>query len=568
MDEDGAPESVADRQMIHGGNGRDYDVLTSEQGEEGMQGAGQLSLWSSTFNLTSTIVGGGVLSLPFSIQLLGVFGGGICLIFSGAASEYSVYLLMACSSKSGLSSYADIAHGAFGLPGAIVCSFLLFVLTFLCCIAYLVLTSDLISPLLLTYIDADWEAINSRFLVQSIFIVLVSPLCFLKTMSALRFTSFLSIITVFCLAAVICARSIGYNTSIAPEPAPHHNASQVPTVPIKFFADSFEDALYGIPIFSVAFLCHFNVLPLKGELRRPTRSRLQRVIRTTILTCASLYIIVAYSGYLEFRSRTCGNILLNFPADDFAVTCGRIGLACTLIFSFPLLVQPSRNALHSLMGFLSLAVCPLVAKDPEGAPLLEKGTAAESYKSVHAGGLGVRRVARGGYHPRGQGPRSPLGEFVIDSPRIASNSGGSTSSPLVADDVIEEGAQEVASLTDDQGAEVVLQDALALQGWYEVFARFLSTAIILGLALRIALSVAGIMQVWSLAGSFVGTIIAYIIPSASYLRLRRARPWKGEKLGAAALLIGSIILCTLCTWQAVAQLATRQQCLSAPVRPR
>ena len=145
--------------------------------------------------------------------------------------------------------------------------------------------------------------------MQSIFIVLVSPLCFLKTMSALSFTSFLSIITVFCLAAVICARSIGYNTSIAPEPAPHHNASQVPTVPIKFFADSFEDALYGIPIFSVAFLCHFNVLPLKGELRRPTRSRLQRVIRTTILTCASLYIIVAYSGYLEFRSRTCGNIL-------------------------------------------------------------------------------------------------------------------------------------------------------------------------------------------------------------------------------------------------------------------
>ena len=53
------------------------------------------------------------------------------------------------------------------------------------------------------------------------------------------------------------------------------------------------------PIFGVSFLCHFNILPLHGELRNPTRARIKRVIYTTIGLTFCLYFTVALFGYVN-----------------------------------------------------------------------------------------------------------------------------------------------------------------------------------------------------------------------------------------------------------------------------
>ena len=488
-------------------------------------GGGNASLRTSIFNLVSTIVGGGVLSLPYSMQLLGVVGGGICLLLSGLASEYSVYLLVACTSKSGMSTYADIAEGAFGNTGAVFCTILILSLTFLCCVAYLVLTADLISPLLLAYVPFDWRTINSRILVQLVFLVAVFPLCVLRSMSSLRFTSFFSIISVGALAIVIAMRSIDHNMSNSPVPSEPRNHSLGPASPefkIKYFPTSFEDAAYGIPIFSVAFLCHFNVLPLKGELIRPTRRRLQHVIRSTVYICGFLYVIVAYSGYLEFGPRTCGNILLNFDAGDVVVTVGRIGLACTLLCSFPLLVQPCRSALYDLIGYF-----PDLCSSESGRD------AAERQRLVP----GQEKFLANDRHSL----RSPLGQFVVDSPNLGGppryDGVNDVEAPHLSEDPLPT-ERIITRERADSGSD----------GWGEVLCRVLVTVCLLAAAFKVATSVVGIMQIWSVMGSTVGTLIAFIIPSAAYIRLRHARPWRGEKLAASLFLLCAVVLCVVCTW--------------------
>ena len=47
---------------------------------------------TAVFNLVSTIVGGGVLSLPFAISVQGVFGGLIALLLSAIASDFSIHI--------------------------------------------------------------------------------------------------------------------------------------------------------------------------------------------------------------------------------------------------------------------------------------------------------------------------------------------------------------------------------------------------------------------------------------------------------------------------------------------
>lgn len=48
--------------------------------------------------------------------------------------------------------------------------------------------------------------------------------------------------------------------------------------------DGWVGALQAIPIYICAFACHFNVLPVHGELAKPTRERLHRMVRWHVLS--------------------------------------------------------------------------------------------------------------------------------------------------------------------------------------------------------------------------------------------------------------------------------------------
>jgi amino acid permease len=104
------------------------------------------------------------------------------------------------------------------------------------------------------------------------------------------------------------------------------------------------------PIFCVAYLCHFNVLPIHGDLIIPSRHRIKGVIHSTIGLCTALYFVIGLLGYMVDYEDTEDDILNNFADRDPAMTVGRIGLAITLLSSFPLLILPARTNLHQLVA--------------------------------------------------------------------------------------------------------------------------------------------------------------------------------------------------------------------------
>jgi len=116
-----------------------------------------------------------------------------------------------------------------------------------------------------------------------------------------------------------------------------------PLTPILWFSPNWHDAVFAFPIISVAYLCHFNVLPLHSELVQPTRPRIKVMIHWVMGLCSIIYSIIGVLGYSFARTQTDGNILNNFQIIDGIMNVGRFALGLTLCLSFPLLVLPARH---------------------------------------------------------------------------------------------------------------------------------------------------------------------------------------------------------------------------------
>ena len=88
------------------------------------------------FSLVSTILGGGVLTLPFAFAEAGIVPGSLLLVAVAAASDFSAFTLAVCCRRGAAHTFEDVAALAFGARGRTLSMILVILLTFLALIAY------------------------------------------------------------------------------------------------------------------------------------------------------------------------------------------------------------------------------------------------------------------------------------------------------------------------------------------------------------------------------------------------------------------------------------------------
>ena len=300
---------------------------------------------SSVVNLVATMIGGGVLSLPYAISRGGVVAGTLFLLLSSILSAFSLGLLISCARRTGAQSYQDVAAAAFGATASRITLVLLALLTFLATVGYMILIRDLATPITTEYI---WDFSNATKAdqrwyddaVAAICLAPFIPLCFARTLNSLRFASFASLMALLVLAVAIFYKCIERRHAVPIDPNK-----------ITYFPKSFGDALYAFPFMQVAFMCHFNILPTHTSLVRPTRKRLNHVVDATIGFACLFYLLVAHSGYMYAYDLDVGvsdNILNNFSNGDILINIGRAGLLMSLLLSIPLLILPCRDSILKL----------------------------------------------------------------------------------------------------------------------------------------------------------------------------------------------------------------------------
>jgi len=271
-------------------------------------------------NLVNTIIGGGLLALPFAIASCGlIFGMALVLIFF-ALSIYTGRLIVRCAMPpiNGGLTYAQLAESAFGKAGLIMVETFIILFCLGTITGYLVIIGDLLSPYVNLLFTVD------RRLVMLFFGALIClPLSSLRKISMLRFSSMAGLFFIAYLVIVITISSIiGLG-------APDFDSSKIVFVSLdgKF--------LTALPIIAFAFTFHTNVPMVWREFGEfPKESKIiNRSIFISAAICCILYLVTGIFGYLSFFELTSDNILTHYPLSKWYFTLGKVGYAFVIIFS-------------------------------------------------------------------------------------------------------------------------------------------------------------------------------------------------------------------------------------------
>jgi amino acid permease len=148
---------------------------------------GDSSSWSCFFNLANTIVGAGMLGLPYAFAGSGWVVGTVMLVVCGLATIFALHLLSLCPAKVGKpASFYTVAMKT--MPSlTLVIEFFVAVMTFGVGVSYLVVVASLM-PDVMDQLGACHSAKN-RDLWVFLGFAIAAPLSCMRTMDSLKFTS-------------------------------------------------------------------------------------------------------------------------------------------------------------------------------------------------------------------------------------------------------------------------------------------------------------------------------------------------------------------------------------------
>lgn len=324
----------------------DFDNLVYE-GKNNNSG-----IYGAVFNLTTSIVGAGIMALPATMKVLGLILGVILIILMGILSEISVEMLVRFTVQCKATSYGEVVQAACGKPARILSEICIIVNNAGVLVVYLIIMGDVMSGSLRHIGVFDqwlgngfWD--HRKLVILIVVVVFLAPLCALDKIDSLSLTSAasvaLAVVFVF-VAFVIAIIKLVEGTIETPRLTPDFGSKK-----------AILDLLVVIPIMSNAYVCHFNVQPIYNELQGRSPQKMNRVGRITTILCVLIYASTAISGYLLFGKNTEADVLTNFDKDlgiRFSTALNyivRVGYIFHLILVFPVIHFSLRQTVDALV---------------------------------------------------------------------------------------------------------------------------------------------------------------------------------------------------------------------------
>eukprot|EP00262_Sarcandra_glabra_P021259 TRINITY_DN8885_c0_g1_i2.p1 TRINITY_DN8885_c0_g1~~TRINITY_DN8885_c0_g1_i2.p1 ORF type:complete len:460 (+),score=59.15 TRINITY_DN8885_c0_g1_i2:478-1857(+) len=278
---------------------------------DGFNGA---SFSGAVFNLSTTIVGAGIMALPATMKVLGLGPGIAMIVFVAFLTEASIEMLLRFSRAGKSVSYGGVMGDAFGRIGRIVLQICVVINNVGVLIVYMIIIGDVLSGttssglhhsgVLEGWFGEHWW--NGRALVLLVTtLVVFAPLACFKRVDSLRFTSALSVV----LAVVFVVITAG----ITIVKLINGSIGMPRWLPIITDLSSVWTLFTAVPVLVTAYICHYNVHTIDNELE--DSSQIQPIVRTSLALCSTVYITTSLFAFLLFGEGTLGDVLSNFDTD-------------------------------------------------------------------------------------------------------------------------------------------------------------------------------------------------------------------------------------------------------------
>ncbi|RDX61064.1 Amino acid transporter AVT6C, partial [Mucuna pruriens] len=330
----------------------------------GSEGVPPATVSGAVFNVATSIIGAGIMSLPATLKVLGVIPALMLILVIAFLAELSVEFLMRFTRAGQTTTYAGVMREAFGPLGGIAAQVAVVITNLGCLIMYLIITADVFCGnqvegevnlgILQQWFGVHWW--NSReFTLFVVLVLILLPLVLYRRVESLKFSS--AIATLLALAFVaIC--------SVLAVVAIVEGKTQSPRLfPRLDHHTSFFDLFTAVPVIVTAYTFHFNVHPIGFELAKP--SEMATAVRIALLLCAVIYFSIGLFGYLLFGDSTQSDILVNFDQNAGSAIGSLLNVLVRLSYAFHVMLAfPILNfALRTNIDEFFFPKKPLLATD-------------------------------------------------------------------------------------------------------------------------------------------------------------------------------------------------------------
>ncbi|KAG9090686.1 hypothetical protein FRC06_000922, partial [Ceratobasidium sp. 370] len=312
----------------------DLDELAARQHTGG-------NLLDSMFNMANSILGAGIIGLPYAVSQAGFFTGIVLLVVLAGVTDWTIRLIVRNAKLSGRTSYIDIMGHCFGSSGRAAVSFFQFAFAFGGMCAFGIIIGDTIPHVIRQLFPSLSTTPVLSILTHRKFIVIVCTTCISYPLSLYRSIASLARASTFALIGmlIIVTTVLFEESRVAPE----LKGSQTASVKFSFIRPQIFQA---IGVISFAFVCHHNSLLIYGSLRTPTMDRFDRVTHVAAGVSLVACLTLAIPAFLVFTDKTQGNVLNNFPLDDTVINVARFCFGANMVTTTPMELMVCREVIE------------------------------------------------------------------------------------------------------------------------------------------------------------------------------------------------------------------------------
>ncbi|KAL0117828.1 hypothetical protein PUN28_008903 [Cardiocondyla obscurior] len=306
-----------------------------EDEEEEEEKSGKFSsLPLASFNFINSIIGSGVIGIPYALHQAG-FGLGIgLLILVAALTDYSLILMVRSGHICGEMSYQGLMRASFGRAGFYILTALQFIYPFIAMVSYNVVVGDTVTKVL---IRVTGMSETNIFAHRQVVILLATlgvtiPLCLYRNIARLAKISFLSLI---CVGFILLAIFIRMDTM----------AAMVPSQKDSWRFANFPGIIPSVGIMAFAFMCHHNTFLIYGSIERATQQKWDVVTHWSLFTSFLIAAAFGIAGYATFTSYVQGDLMENYCWNDDLMNLARVMFSGTILLTFPIECFVTREVL-------------------------------------------------------------------------------------------------------------------------------------------------------------------------------------------------------------------------------
>ncbi|TMW41640.1 hypothetical protein DOY81_013280 [Sarcophaga bullata] len=264
--------------------------------------------------LANSIIGVGILAMPFCFQKCGIVLAILLLVLSNWITRICCHYLIKTSLLTRRKSFEFLGFHAFGTSGKLLVELCIIGYLLGSCITYFVVVGDLGPQIVTKMFSLENEHRHLRTLLMcGVTLFCIIPLGMLKNVDSL---------------STVCTASIGFYVCLVIKiilESEMHIIANDWVEEVVYWQPS--GVLQCLPIFSMALSCQMQIFEVFTSINNQSLEKLNGIVRNATWIC---------------------NILMNLST-SFGSDVIKIGFVLSVAFSFPLVIFPCRASLYSLL---------------------------------------------------------------------------------------------------------------------------------------------------------------------------------------------------------------------------